>query len=221
MMIYKTLFTILFVLGWFNHGKGQNWYHSIGFSGQQISLQALQYTYISNTQPAFERQYTGENKYYGNLSYHLRCKLYATDSVQFDLSLDLPMNLSAYWTNDDFENKNFVNLSIPLLLVANYGAYTFSKKKTKIPIGIFGGLGTLWQYTDGNLGNRTNFSPYSMIGIRFDFSRRYGLEFSYAQNHLFGDYISDQVGDSFYTPNFYLDKSVKLQSRTFSIRLIL
>ena len=201
-------------------GQHSNFQHSLGASFQSLNTQPLRYLYISNTQPSFYRKHQSEKRYYGTLSYHLRSRVWAMDSTALDLSLDLPTEISLFWSTDETSVSNYVNLSLPLLLSVNYGAYSFGQESSKSKLGLFGGGGVLWQYTDGNLGFRNNFSPYIQGGLRFDFGKRFGLEVAYGQNLFFFEIQREEAGDPWFTPEFFLFRDIQLQSRTYSIRLI-
>ena len=201
-------------------GQDKRFRHSLGASFQSLNTQPLRYLYISNTQPPFYRKHQSEKRYYGTLSYHLSSRVWAMDSTALDLSLDLPTELSLFWSTDETSVSNYVNLSLPLLLSVNYGAYSFGQESSKSKLGLFGGGGVFWQYTDGNLGFRNNFSPYIQAGLRFDFGKRFGLEVAYGQNLFFSEIQREEAGDPWFTPEFFLFRDIQLQSRTYSIRLI-
>ena len=202
------------------HAQGERFHHSLGGSFQSLSTQPLRYLYISNTQPPFYRKHQSDKRYYGTVSYHLRGKIIALDSTSFDISLDIPSELSLFWTSDETASSNFVNLSLPVLLTLNFGAYSFGRPVAHKRIGGFGGGGVLWQYTDGNLGFRNNFSPYLQAGLRFDFGKRFGLEVAYAQNLFFEEVQREEAGDPWFTPEFFFFRDIQLQSRIYSVRLI-
>lgn len=202
-------------------GNSQNLQHSIGLSINRFSFQPLEYLYFSNTQPEFYRRYPAEKTFQFPLSYHLKRKLVAFQNKPFDLSLDIPLEVALFWSTDrNNEDNHFVNLGLPLIITANYGAFTFTEKSNEMSFGIFGGAGAIWQLTRGNLGKKSYVSPHVLAGIRFKIKENRGIELSYAQNLFFKVLRTEEAGDEFYLPSWEDVPSIKYQTQYLSARFI-
>ena len=109
----------------------QNTFHSIGFSVNRLSIQPLEYLYISDTRPEFYRRNQSETKYNFPVSYHFRAKLKRFKKLPLDVSLDIPLEIAAFWSTEKNNPNHYFNLGLPVMLTANYGAFSFSEKEVR------------------------------------------------------------------------------------------